>query len=50
MPFDAVKSFADDNLIECIPFEKADHRFVDKKMMNEAIARIEVFLLNAVNK
>ena len=44
VPFDAVKSFADDNLIECIAFEKADHRFIDQKMMGEAIAKMICFL------
>lgn len=44
VPFDAVKSFADDNLIECIAFEKADHRFIDQKIMGEAIAKMICFL------
>ncbi|MCR5230283.1 MAG: lysophospholipase [Solobacterium sp.] len=44
VPIEAVLSFADDNLIECIIFEKADHRFVDQKMMGEAIARMVGFL------
>ena len=44
VPVDVVLKFADDNLIECITFEKADHRFIDQQIMGEAIAKMIDFL------
>ena len=38
--FQAVKSFAEDNVIEFVPVEGADHRFRDPKKMDWAISRI----------
>lgn len=40
---EAVRAFADDNLIELIEFEKADHRFQDPALMGQAIKRILEF-------
>lgn len=42
--FDAVKSFADDNLMEFIPVEGADHRFQNYAAMGNAIRDIITFL------
>lgn len=36
VPFDSVRTFADDNLIEFIPIEGADHRFVNPVHMSLA--------------
>ena len=44
VPVDTALKFADDNLIESITFEKADHRFIDQKIMSEAIAKMIDFL------
>ena len=41
--YDAVSRFADQNLIELIPFEQADHRFHDPAKMGTAIADILKF-------
>ena len=41
--FDVAKRFADDNVIEFVPIEGADHRFRDPKKMDAAIARIISF-------
>ena len=43
VPIGAVKKFADDNLIEFIEAENADHRFQDPKIMDLAIAEIIKF-------
>ena len=40
VPFDVSARFADDNVIEFVPIEGADHRFHDPKKMDVAIARI----------
>lgn len=40
VPFDSAYSFADDNLIEFIAVEGADHRFHDPKKMEQAIKAI----------
>ncbi len=40
VPFDAGKTFADNNLIEFIPVENADHRFQNPKCMDIAIQKI----------
>ncbi len=40
VPMDKVKQFADDNLIDFIPVEKADHRFSDPAIMDAANAEI----------
>lgn len=42
--YDAVYQFADDNLIEFRPIEKADHRFKDPVLMDLAIKYILEFL------
>ena len=38
VPFGPVQAFADENLIECVPFEKTDHRFQSLTSMGNAIA------------
>ncbi len=43
VPYDAVYAFADNNLIEFVPVEKADHRFRDPKLMELAIKDILAF-------
>ena len=43
VPFEAVKAFAEDNVIEFDPIEGADHRFMDQKKMDMAISRIIAF-------
>lgn len=43
VPFEDSKLFADNNLIEFIPVEGADHRFQDPKKMDEAIRQIQSF-------
>ena len=40
VPFDMVQTFADDQLMEFVPIENADHRFQDPRAMDEAIKRI----------
>ena len=40
VPFDMVQAFADDQLIEFVPIDNADHRFQDPRAMDEAIKRI----------
>lgn len=40
VPFNDSEQFADDNVIEFVPIEGADHRFHDPKKMDVAIARI----------
>lgn len=37
IPFEVSEKFAEDNVIEFIPVEKADHRFIDPKLMDRAI-------------
>lgn len=44
VPFDAVRTFAEDNLIEFIPVEGADHRFMDPHKMDAAIGQMVEFL------
>ena len=44
VPFDVVQSFADDQLIEFVPIDHADHRFQDPRAMDEAIKVILEFL------
>ena len=41
--FDAVKAFAEDNVIEFEPIENADHRFQSPEKMDLAIAKICAF-------
>ena len=41
---EAVNDFADENLIEYIPVEGADHRFIDPKKMDQAVTKILQFL------
>ena len=43
VPFDAVKAFAEDNMIELEPVENADHRFQSPEKMDFAIAKICAF-------
>jgi dipeptidyl aminopeptidase/acylaminoacyl peptidase len=43
VPFDSSCSFADNNLIEFIPVENADHRFRDPQKMEFAIKQILSF-------
>ena len=43
VPFDAVKAFAEDNVIEFVPVENADHRFQSPEKMDFAIAQICAF-------
>lgn len=43
VPIDSVSTFADNNLIEFVPIENADHRFIDPGKMTEAIIRIARF-------
>lgn len=43
VPFETVRAFADDNCIEFVPIQNADHRFMDPGKMNEAIIRIAEF-------
>ncbi len=40
VPFDMVQAFADDQLIEFVPIDNADHRFQDPRAMDEAIKAI----------
>ncbi|MCF0135232.1 MAG: alpha/beta hydrolase [Lachnospiraceae bacterium] len=44
VPFESVRQFADDNLIEFVPIEKADHRFQDPALMGTAIKKMIEFL------
>ena len=43
VPFDAVKAFAENNVIEFEPVENADHRFQSPEKMDRAIALICAF-------
>ncbi len=43
IPIDEAAAFADDNCIEFVPIENADHRFQDPKKMELAIAQILKF-------
>ena len=43
VPFDTVKAFADDNVIDFEPVENADHRFQSPEKMDFAIAKICAF-------
>ena len=45
--YDAVSRFADQNCIELIPFDRADHRFHDPAKMGAAIAEIMKFFAPA---
>lgn len=44
VPFDSVRRFADDNLIELIPVEGADHRFSNPRHMDAAIKAALAFM------
>lgn len=44
VPFTMVQRFADDNLIELIPIQGADHRFRDARHMDEAIKATLTFM------
>ena len=43
VPFEDSRTFAENNLIEFIPVENADHRFQNQKQMDEAIKQIQNF-------
>ena len=43
VPIDAVRAFADNNVIEFVPIPNADHRFIDPLLMKEAIKQIAAF-------
>ena len=43
VPFADSQTFADNNLIEFIPVENADHRFQTAELMDEAIKQIQIF-------
>ena len=43
IPYDLVKDFAEENVIEFLPAENADHRFSDPKTMDLAIHEIITF-------
>lgn len=43
VPFADSQTFADNNLIEFIPVENADHRFQNPSCMDEAIKQIQMF-------
>ena len=43
VPFADIADFADENIIEFVPVENADHRFTDINCMNKAIATILTF-------
>ena len=47
VPFDTVRRFADDQLMEFVPIENADHRFQDPRAMDEAIKAILDFFADA---
>ena len=44
IPFEAARQFAEDNVIEFMPVENADHRFTDPKTMDLAIHAMIEFL------
>ena len=43
VPISAVTAFSENNVVEMIPIENADHRFIDAGKMTEAIQHIERF-------
>ena len=43
VPMESVRRFADDNIIEFVPVENADHRFTDPGTMTQAILQIAEF-------
>ena len=43
IPFEECRKFADDNIIEFLPVENADHRFMDPVLMDFAIQKILSF-------
>ncbi|MBQ6469215.1 MAG: alpha/beta fold hydrolase [Lachnospiraceae bacterium] len=44
IPFEAVRDFAESNVIEFVPAENADHRFTDPKIMDLAIHTMITFM------
>lgn len=40
VPFEMVQKFADDQLLELVPIENADHRFQDPRAMDQAVKTI----------
>ena len=42
--FDSVKEFAEENVIDLLLIQNADHRFVDPTLMNLAVSRMAAFL------
>ncbi len=47
VPIEMVRRFADDQLMEFVPIDRADHRFQDPRTMDEAIKRIIDFFQEA---
>lgn len=47
VPFETVQRFADDQLMEFVPIDHADHRFQDPRAMDEAIKAILDFFAQA---
>lgn len=43
IPFESVRAFAENNLLDFVPVENADHRFTDPTLMDNAIVRITRF-------
>lgn len=51
VPIEAVRDFAENNVIDFIPVKNADHRFIDPKIMKESIIQIaEFFELSQQNE
>ena len=44
VPYDSARRFAEENVIEFVPVEGADHRFQDPKKMDQAVAVMLPFL------
>ncbi len=44
IPIEVTRRFADDNVMEFIPFEKADHGFIDPQIMSLAVAKSLEFM------
>lgn len=49
VPIDAVRAFAENNLIEFVPIVNADHRFIDPSLMGAAISKTVDFLRKSFN-
>ena len=44
LPVDEILAFSEEQIIECVAVENADHRFVDPDLMDQAIHEILEFL------